>query len=377
MKKKILMLGNSEIVIYNFRRELIHTMIEEGYDVYISLPYGEKVEKLKDMGCKFIDTKINRRSTNPIEDINLFIKYYRMIKKIKPDLILSYTMKPNVYGGIASRLNKVPYICSVTGLGSGYINGGIVQNILKCLLKISLKKSEKVYFQNTSDLNRLIDDNIIKNNYIITPGSGVNLDEYKIEPYPEENLNISFNFIARVMKDKGIDEYLYVAQKVKEKYPKAIFNIIGQIDDIQYEKILNEYDNKGIIKYHGFQSNIKSFISSSSCIINPSYAEGMSNVLLEHAALGRPLIASNIPGCKEIIDDGINGYTFEVKNVDDMYKKVIKFIELNHDEKINMGINGRLKIEKEFDRTIVVKEYMNEIRNIIDNLESDEGIEYV
>ncbi|MEG2246576.1 MAG: glycosyltransferase family 4 protein [Peptostreptococcaceae bacterium] len=362
--KKVLMFGNHEIVIYNFRRELVEKMIEEGYEVYVSLPYGPKVEYLKDMGCKFIDTSINRRNTNPIEDIKLFMNYRKILKQINPDVVLTYTVKPNVYGGIACRLAKVPYICNVTGLGSGYLNGGIVQKVVQNLSKLSFRKSNRVFFQNTADMDLLIKQNVVGDNYGLLPGSGVNLNNYKVLPYPSEDEPISFNFVARVMKDKGIDEYLEAAKEIKEKYKNTEFNVIGMIDQLHYKEILEDYEKKGIIKYHGFQNDTIPFIEKCSCTINPSYTEGMSNVLLESAACGRPIIASNIPGCQEIIDNNVNGYIFEVKNVDSLEKVIEKFIKLNYKDKVIMGINGRKKVEKEFDRNIVVEKYITEIKRL-------------
>ncbi|MGL5417352.1 MAG: glycosyltransferase family 4 protein [Clostridium sp.] len=362
--KKVLMLGNHEIVIYNFRKELIERMIEEGYEVYVSLPYGPKVELLKEMGCKFIETPINRRNTNPLEDIKLLFNYKKILEKVQPDVVLTYTVKPNVYGGIACRLSKIPYICNVTGLGSGYLNGGIVQKIVQTLSKLSFRKASKVFFQNGADRDLLLKQKVVIDNYGLLPGSGVNLDTYKLLPYPPETEPINFNFVARVMKDKGIDEYLAAAKIVKEKYPDVIFNVIGMIDQPHYKEILEKYENEGIIKYHGFQDNMTHFIERCNCMINPSYTEGMSNVLLENAACGRPVIASDIPGCKEIIDEELNGYKFEVKDIKSLVEKIEKFIDREHKEKIKLGLNGRVKIEKEFDRKLVIREYLKEIRKI-------------
>lgn len=362
--KKVLMLGNHEIVIYNFRRELIQKLINEGYEVYVALPYGPKVDYLEKMGCKFIDTQVNRRNTNPIEDLSLLFKYINILKQVKPDVVLTYTVKPNLYGGMACRIKKIPYICNVTGLGSGYLNGGVVQNIVKKLSRISFKKANKVFFQNTQDMDLLVGQNIVGENYDLLPGSGVNLETYKVLEYPLENQPISFNFIARVMKDKGIDEYLEAAKQIKFKYPNVVFNVIGMIDQPYYEEILNKYQKENIIKYHGFQTDIIKFIKNCNCIINPSYTEGMSNVLLEGAACGRPVIASDIPGCSEIINEDVNGYTFEVKNIKSLTDKIEKFIKLKYDKKIKMGLMGRRKVEAEFNREIVVERYLNEIKSI-------------
>ena len=362
--KKILILGNHEIVIYNFRKELVQRLIDEGHEVYLSFPYGEKVEYFKKIGCKYIETTLNRRNTNPIEDIKLLIKYIKIIRDIKPEVVLTYTVKPNVYGGIACRINKVPYICNVTGLGSSYINGGITQRIVKYLSKISFRKAQKVFFQNSSDMKIMKNQGVVINNNSLLPGSGVNLNQYKVLPHNSNNNTIKFSFIARIMKDKGIDEYLEVAKKIKYKYKNVEFDVIGMIDQLKYKDILNQYINEGTIKYHGFQQDMIPFIKNCDCIVNPSYAEGMSNVLLEGAASGRALIASDIPGCKEIVLDGINGYTFEVKNTEELYKSIEKFINLKYEEKVKMGLEGRRIVEEQFDRQIVVNAYIEEINNI-------------
>ena len=363
--KKVLILTNSDIGLYNFRKELIERMIKESYEVYVALPYGVKVDLLKEIGCNFVDTPINRRSTNPIEDIKVFLKYIKILNEIKPEVVLTYTVKPNVYGGIACRLKKIPYICNVTGLGSGYLNGGIVQKVVQTLSKLAFRKANKVFFQNTADRDLLVQQGVVKDNYDLLPGSGVNLDTYKLLPYPPEEQPINFNFVARVMKDKGIDEYLEAAKIIKKKYPDIIFNVIGMIDEHYYKDILRKYEEDGIINYHGFQTDIMPFIEKCNCMINPSYTEGMSNVLLENAACGRPLIASDIPGCKEIIDEGINGYKFEVKNVSNLVEKVEMFINTSYENKVKLGISGRDKVEKEFARQIVVNKYIECIKSII------------
>lgn len=362
--KKVLMLGNSDIVIYNFRRELIEKMIKSGYEVYVSLPYSKRTEALKDMGCIFINTEINGRGTDIFEDIKLCLQYLKTLIKVRPDVVLTYTIKPNIYGGIACRLMRIPYICNITGLGSGYLKNGLVKKIIKILSRISYKKATKIFFQNTSDMNTLINDNILTRNYDLLPGSGVNLERYNLLDYPDKESEVNFSFIARVMKDKGIDEYLEAAKSIKVNYPRVNFSIIGKIEEVKYRSILSEYERRGIIKYEGFNDDIIHVIEKSNCIINPSYSEGMSNVLLEGAACGRPLIASDIPGCREIIDNDINGLLFNVKSAEDLIEKIDKFINLDYREKVLMGLAGRIKVQDSFNRDIVVDKYMNLINSI-------------
>lgn len=366
-KKKVLLLGNHGFVIYNFRKELIQKLLKEGYEVYISLPEDEKVEMMLGWGCKFIETKVDRRGTNPIADSKLVMHYIKTLKRIKPDVVLTYTIKPNLYGGLACRILKIPCINNITGLGSGFSQTPALRIFLTFLYKVSLKQSHCVFFQNTEDMNSLLENKIIKSNYELIPGSGVNLEEFKFMSFPEESVPITFIFIARIMKDKGIDQFLEAAKIIKHKYPNTVFNVIGFIEKSQfhYNEIINEYSNQGYINYLGYQSDVKPFITQAHCIIQASHGgEGLSNVLLETAATGRALIASNIPGCRETIEDDYNGYIFEAKNSESLAERVEKFITLSYVNKLKLGKNSRAKVEKEFDREIVVKAYMSKIDGI-------------
>lgn len=367
MKKKVLLLGNHGFVIYNFRKELIQELLLNGYEVYISLPKDDdKVQTMINWGCHFIETNIDRRGTNPIKDSKLILHYLKILKKIKPDVVLTYTIKPNLYGGFACRLLNVPCINNITGLGSGFNGDSLLKKILSNLYKVSLKKSYCVFFQNTSDMKILLDNNAIKGSYELIPGSGVNLNEFKLKEFPPEH-NPTFLFIGRIMKDKGIEEYLEAAKEVKGRFPNVIFNLIGFVEETQayYHKKINEYQNMGYVNYLGYQKDVKPFIQEAHCLIQASHGgEGLSNVLLETGATGRALIASDIPGCRETIEEGNNGYKFEPQNTNDLVKKIEAFINLPYQLRIEMGINSRKKIEREFDRNIVVNTYIEKITQI-------------
>ncbi|MDN3439759.1 glycosyltransferase family 4 protein [Planococcus sp. APC 3900] len=335
MKKKVLLLGNHGFVIYNFRKELIQRLLNEGYEVYISLPYDEKVDIMISWGCKFVETNVDRRGTNPATDLKLVGHYVKILKDIKPDVVLTYTIKPNLYGGIACRILNIPCINNITGLGSGFSGNPALKFLLTNLYKVGLKKSKCVFFQNTEDMNTLVKNNIVKGPYKLIPGSGVNLNEYKFVKYPPDG-RVKFVFIGRIMRDKGIDQYLEAAKVIKKKYPEVNFDIIGFIEKSQshYNNLINQYESEGFVNYLGYQSNVKPFIEEVNCLIQPSHGgEGLSNVLLETAATGRSLIASNIPGCRETIDEGRNGYTFEKKNTQSLIEKIEKFINLTYSEK--------------------------------------------
>lgn len=357
----ILILANNDIGLYNFRKELIGRLIELEHKIYISLPNGDRVKDLTKLGCKYVETEIDRRGTNPIKDFKLILKYKKIIKDIKPDIVLTYTIKPNIYGGIASRIRKVPQIANITGLGTAMENEGILQKVAIKLHRIALKKVHCCFAQNEDNLDFLKKHKIAESKLKLIPGSGVNLEKFHLLDYPKENEPIEFLFISRIMKEKGIDQYLEMAEYIKSKYPNTIFHILGFCEQ-EYEQKLQELQAKEIIKYHGRQDNILPYMQSASCIIHPTYyPEGMSNVLLEACACGRPIITTNRAGCREIVENGINGFIVEEKNSKDLIEKVEKFIKLPNDEKREMGLEGRKKVEIEFDRNIVVESYIEEI----------------
>ncbi|ART78204.1 glycosyltransferase family 1 protein [Sutcliffiella horikoshii] len=360
--KKILIFANNDIGLYKFRKELIEKLIKEN-EVYVSLPKGNYNSKLSTIGCKVIETEINRRGTNPITDLKLLFNYKKIIKEVDPEVVLTYTIKPNIYGGVASRILNVPCIANITGLGTALEKKGTMQKIILMLYKIALKKASCTFFQNQSNREFFIKNKIVKGETKLIPGSGVNLEEHKLEVYPEKYKSIKFLFIGRIMMAKGINELLNAAEITKEKYPEVHFDLVGAIEE-NYIKVLNEYEDRGIIKYHGLQENVHEFIKNSHATILPSYHEGTANVLLETAASGRPVLASKVPGCIETFDNQISGLGFEVRNVDSLVCEIINFINLPYEKKVHMGINGRRKMEKEYDRNIVIKAYVEEINKI-------------
>lgn len=363
---RILILANHGMGLYKFRKELIKKLIDENYKVYVSFPKDDYTKKLENLGCIFIETNVNRRGVNPISDLKLLLNYVKIIKQVKPDVVLTYTIKPNVYGSLACRLLNIPYINNITGLGSGFNNGVLLKSIISFLYKLSLRKSLCVFFQNESDMKSLVQRNIVKSNYHLIPGSGVNLTEFQYKEYPKEE-PITFLFIGRIMKEKGIDQYLEAAKFIKKKYTNTQFNLIGFVEKTQqqYEGIIKKYNDYGYVNYLGYQPDVKPYIEKSHCLIQASHSgEGLSNVLLEAGAMGRALIASNIPGCRETVDEGRNGFLFEAKNEHDLIEKIEKFINLPYETKEKFGKNSRLKVEKEFDRKFVVNSYFRKIKEI-------------
>lgn len=357
---KILILANNDVGLYNFRKELLEKLIANDNKVYISLPYGSKVEHMIKLGCEFIDTPIDRRGKNLFKDLKLFFKYLKMLKKYNPDVVLTYTIKPNLYGGICCRMRKIKCIPNVTGLGSISETKGVLNKIILLLYKIAFDKSASVFCQNMENRNYLANIGIEKKKLKLIPGSGVNIRQYTILEYPN-NETIEFLFIGRIMKEKGIDQYLDTAEHIKEKYPNTVFHVLGHCEE-DYKDRLKELEEKNIIEYHGQQKDIIPFLKRSHCTIHPTYyPEGMSNVLLESCASGRPIITTDRSGCREIVDDGINGFMVPIKDTEKLIVAVEKFIKLSHEDKLKMGLKGREKIEKNFDRQIVIEAYIDEI----------------
>ena len=352
---RILFLVNEDIVIYNFRLEVVQKFLDMGEDVYISCPYGHKLEKLKEMGAKIEDIYIDRRGTNLFKDSKLIRAYKKMIKRIRPDFVLSYTVKPNIYGAIACKKYNVPIVATITGLGNGIHDGGIVEKVLLFLYKRTFKTVNKVFFQNSEDCSYFIEHKLLNSDYEIIPGSGVNLAKYCCLPYPKD---ISFLFASRVMKQKGIEEFLDAASFIKKKQPTIMFEICGPCDS-EYEEIIKKYNMSGVINYYGRVTDPIDYYKKSACIVLPSYHEGMSNTLLEAASCGRPLIASDVCGCKEIIDDGINGFLCKAKNTMSLIKAIEQFILLPFDERKKMGAMSRKKVENNFDRKDVIDKYVD------------------
>ena len=353
---RILILANSDLGLYKFRKELIEELLKE-HEVFISLPEGEFIKELIDLGCNYINTKVDRRGINPISDLKLMMIYMKLIKSVKPDVVLTYTIKPNVYGGLMCRLTNTPYISNITGLGMAIENDGLLKSITLFLNKLALKDASCVFLQNKDNAEFINKQGIIKGKQRLIPGSGVNLNHYDVLEYPSDEI-IHFLYVARVMKQKGIDQYIDTAKHISIKYPNIIFHVVGYCEET-YEDELKKLNDEGIIQYHGMQSDVRQFHKISHCTIHPTYyPEGMSNVLLESAACARPIITTDRSGCKEIVDDGINGYIVDQMSSEDLIEKVEMFLKLENTEKKKMGLAGRAKVEAEFDRKIVIDEYL-------------------
>lgn len=357
---KVLFLVNHDVVIYNFRLELVERLLADGHQVVISSPYGERIEDLKALGCEFREIEISRHGMNPAQELKLLKNYIKLLKEVRPDIVLTYTIKPNIYGGIASALRGIPYVANITGLGTAVENGGMVQKLTVLLYKLAFVNVQRVFFQNEENRKFFADRKIAVSKHGMLPGSGVNLQRFAPLPYPDGETT-EFVFISRIMKEKGADHYLDAAEAIREKYPNTVFHVCGFCEE-HYEARLKDLQERGIIVYHGMVRDIKTVLTRTHCTIHPTfYPEGLSNVLLESCACGRPIITTDRSGCREVIDDGINGLVVQQRSTSDLIAKIEKFLTLTTDQRKAMGEAGRAKVEREFDRQIVVEAYLKEI----------------
>ena len=360
---KIAILINDTTYAYNLRREIIQRFIAEGHEVYV---VGEILlfkKELKDMGCRLIGLTIGRHGTNPFSDLKLMMTYRAILKKISPDAVLTYNIKPNSYGGMACAMLHIPYYPNITGLGTPVENPGKIQKLAITLYKTGVRKAACVFFQNSENVEFFKSHKMLSasSRIRLLPGSGVSLETHPELPYPEDD-KIRFLFVARIMKEKGIDLFLAAARTIMAERDDCEFHICGMCDDEKYTEILAQAQEQGIVTYHGQQKDMVPHYQNCSCLLYPSYyPEGMSNVLLEAAASGRPLIVADRSGCREIVNDGETGYIVPVNDEAATIEATRRFLALTPEERKAMGHKGREKVEKEFDRQLVVQAYMEEV----------------
>lgn len=358
-QKKVLVLTNSSVGLYTFRNELLEALLQE-YEVFVSVPDEVYLEEFIEEGCTVIRTPINRRGMNPKEDFQLFCTYRKLLRETAPDLVLLYTIKPNIYGGVACRMGKVPYMATITGLGSTFQKDNLLKKMIVCMYRTALKKAECVFFQNSENRRIFEQCRIRGKKSLLVNGSGVNLEKHVFEPYPQSQIT-RFLYVGRMMQEKGINEFLEAARKLHGEMVR--FELLGYCDEDYAEK-LAALEKEGIICQHGFQKDVHSYLKEASALVLPTYHEGMSNVLLEASATGRPVIASNISGCREIFEDGVTGFGCEPGSEGSLIEALRRFLVLSTERRAEMGRNARRKVEQEFDRRQVTDVYIKEIERI-------------
>ncbi len=367
--QKIFLLANTSWNLYNFRKSLIKSLLKSGYSVLCVAPHDEYSKKLTDLGVEYINIDYDNSNKNPIRDLLLLYRLTKIFNKYNPNVVLSYTIKANIYGGLASQLYKIPFIANVSGLGSLFIKNDIISKFSLFLYKIGLRKADKIFFQNKDDYNLFKKNKIIKKqNTDILPGSGVDLNKFCSSNKTEERSNVIFLFASRLLKDKGIIECVEAIKRLKEKNYNVELQILGKIwpkNPSSIQKFdLDNWINSGLINYLGFTDDIRPYIDAADVVLLPSYREGMSRILLEAASMSKPIITTNVTGCKEIVENNLTGYLCKVRDSEDLFHKMLKITKLSFDERKKMGEKGREKMIREFDEKIVISKYFDTIEQI-------------
>lgn len=365
---RIILAANDTTFIYNLRREILEGLVAEGYETAVMCQVLQFQNELEQIGCKVINIETARQGKNPFKDVALFRRYYQALKEYRPDVLLGNNIKPNVYAGLACQMLGIKYIPNITGLGTPVENPGPLQALTTRLYKMGVAGASCIFFQNSENQRFFEAHNMMPKHAKVRllPGSGVDLKSHPAFPYPEGE-TVHFQFTSRILKEKGIDLYLAAAERIHAEYPNTVFHICGGCDDLAYKAILKQAQEDGYVVYHGQQKDMTPFLKQAACIVHPSYyPEGMSNVLLEGAASARPVIATDRAGCRETVEDGVTGFLIPIKDEDALVDALEKFMQMTLAQRQAMGLAGRAKMEREFDRNIVVKAYLEEIRILME-----------
>jgi len=367
MKKRISIVSNVSWNLYNFRLSLMNAMRDAGFEVIAIAPYDNYSQKIIDAGFEFHDIKMNAQGINPLQDLRTTYQFYKLFKKISPDVLCQYTIKPNIYGSLMASILNIKMINNIAGLGTLFIKDTFITKIAKLLYKVSQSNADRVFFQNRDDFNFFVDKGIVNPlRCDVLPGSGVDTNRF-IPHYKVESQKIRFLLIARMIWEKGIGEYVNAAREIKKTYPHVEFCLLGFLDvenpGAITKKEMDEWVNEGVINYLGVSDRVDEVIKSADCVVLPSYyREGTPKTLLESGSAGKPIITTDNVGCRDVVDDGINGYICEPRSWKDLAVKIEKFLALTHEERLEMGKRSREKIVREFDEKIVIDKYLELLR---------------
>lgn len=365
---KIAVVLNTSWNIYNFRRGLVESLISNGHKVITIAPHDKYSEQLTRLGCEHYNVRMDSRGVNPVKDLLLIAELYLKYKKAKPDVILHYTIKPNIYGTIAASLLGIPVINNVCGLGTVFLDKNFASKIAIYLYRVAFKFPRKIFFQNGDDMTlfrrkKLVDARVCE----VLPGSGINIEEFRpIEK--AANGRFTFLLVSRLIYDKGVIEFIEAVRKIKEKGIDARFQVLGAIDEIHRrgipKRVIEDWLNEGLVEYLGTTNDVRDAIGSSDCVVLPSYREGTPRTLLEAASMAKPIIATNVPGCNNVVKDNYNGFLCRLKDSEDLAAKMEKLLNLPLEKLKEFGQNSRKKVEKSFDEKIVINAYLNSINAI-------------
>lgn len=365
---KVAIVLNTSWNIYNFRMNLVRSLQAQGHEVHTVAPADEYTHHLTEAGCVHHPVKMDSRGANPVKDLALVFELYSIYRKIRPDIILHYTIKPNVYGSLAASLLKIPTVNNVCGLGTVFLKKDLLSAVAMFLYRISFRFPKKVFFQNPDDLNLFLNKKLVPSSTVdLLPGSGIDLGKFQPVSF-KRNEKFTFLLISRLITDKGVLEYIEAVKQLRAEGLDARFQVLGAIDPEHKRgikrEVIQEWINSGIIEYLGTTKDVRHFIESADCVVLPSYREGTPRTLLEAASSSKPIVATNVPGCTQVVEDKINGLLCNLKDSGDLAAKMRTMANFDDDTLKSMGANGRKKMEAEYDESIVIDKYLHTLSEL-------------
>lgn len=365
---RIAIVLNTSWNIYNFRMNFVQSLLAAGHEVHTIAPVDDYTHFLAEAGCTHHPVRMDSRGANPIKDSALIVELFFIYRKIRPDIILHYTIKPNVYGTLAASLLRIPVINNVCGLGTVFLKKNIVSAVALALYKISFRFASKVFFQNPDDLKLFLEKKLVPEQAVdLLPGSGIDLEKFRPMMY-RRNTRFTFLLISRLISDKGIFEYIEAVRKLRDSGLDARFQILGPMDPEHKRGISTEviktWIDSGLIEYLGQTDNVRDFIANADCIVLPSYREGTPRTLLEAASSCRPIITTDVPGCNHVVIDRYNGLLCRHRDASDLAEKMQEMTAMEEGTLRQFGLNGRAKIEAEYDESLVINKYLSALSDV-------------
>lgn len=368
---KVMIVLNTAWNLVNFRAGLIRALVTQGYEVVAVAPNDEYAARLAKLGCRFVALPMDNKGKHLGRDLWLFFRFIRLLRQERPDVLLAYTVKPNVYGSLAAHVLGIPVVNNIAGLGTVFIRDNWLTRLVRILYKLALSRSRHVFFQNNEDMRLFVDNRLVSPHKVSRlPGSGVDLDAFRYTPlHTSKDAPLCFLLVARLLWDKGVGEYVAAARIVRQKYPSTRFQILGFLDVKNPTAVtsaqMDDWVNQGVVEYLGVADDVKPYLIAANCVVLPSYREGVPRSLLEAAAIGRSVITTNAIGCRDVVEDGINGLLCQVADAPDLADKIVHFIEMTSNERTLMGQAGREKMQLEFDEKMVIRRYLHIISTIL------------
>ena len=366
---RIALVCNTAWAIYTYRHGLIRALVARGAEVVVIAPHDRTVPLLEQMGCRYVALAVASKGTSPREDLGTLAALVRHYRALRPALVFHYTIKPNIYGSVAAWLARVPSIAVTTGLGYVFIQKSRAASVAKRLYRFAFRFPREVWFLNRDDLATFTDERLLAHpdRARLLHGEGVDLDQFAPVPLPAGDAPV-FILIGRLLWDKGVREYVEAARVVRARYPDARFQLLGPLGVDNPSAIsradVDAWVSEGVVEYLGEAHDVRPHIAAADCVVLPSYREGVPRTLMEASAMGRPIVATDVPGCREVVDDGVTGLLCEVRNASSLAGKLERMLTMDAQQRAAMGLKGREKVAREFDEKAVVERYRGTIRAV-------------